>query len=97
MSSKAALQSLSLISSISRVFAVAHGIAAVVSVMIVDLVEHPFQLILVLFYCMAAAGLLVLLYYWSENKYHEIRRCVFELNVHDAVKREMRRNAYERS
>lgn len=79
-----------------KVFAVAHGVTAVVAAMVVDVSAKPLSVIVLLLYTILGAFGFALLHYWASDEVVKEEKTMQSLIIHDAVKREMIYNLHER-
>lgn len=79
-----------------KVFAVAHGITAVVATMVTDVAVNPLGTVLCLIYCVIGCFGFAYLNYWSSEKLARSRKFYQTMAIHDAVKKEMKYNLLEK-
>lgn len=81
--------------SFTKCFCFAHAAAAIFFILIVDTEPHWGRVVIAILYCTIMAGVLGILHIEAKDRLAKAIKCERELRIHDAVRKEVRRNYME--
>jgi hypothetical protein len=89
------IKTLEFICSLTKCFCYAHAVAAIFFTLIIDTEPHWGRVLIAILYCVIMGGALGILHIEAKDRLAQAIKCERELRIHDAVRKEVRRNYME--